>query len=151
MTFYLVQRLERAYKGNNKKGFDRHFSLEYMGSAEYEFRAPYEALQRMREKPLIVLHHELEVPQLDVPVPVFFVAAKDGLLDKITEFEQWLEKPRSKEQTYFPENLTGLDWRGEPIDAYYTRTVAWWSFDDDIAWTLDPAVAHLLLTAYTPP
>lgn len=147
MNFYLVQRLERAYEGNNKKGFDHHFSLEYMGSAEYEFRTPYQSLQRMREKPLIVFHHEVyscRGKELPEPVPVFFVAAKKGLLEKVTAFSEWLDRPRSKEPTYFDWHLLG------ETNPDRDRTVAWWSFSDDIAWALDPNVAQDLALAFQP-
>lgn len=152
MDYWLVQRLSAAYPNKSKKGFDSRFELDYMGSSEYEFRTPFEALRRMRTKALVVFVHELHscrgVALLE-PEPVYFVGHKSELLDKITAFEKWLENPRSKEATYFPENLTGLDWKEEPIDEYYRRTVAWWSFDCDIAWTLDPEVAKLLHEAFT--
>lgn len=154
MKYWLVQRLAQAYPNNGKTGFDSQFDLEYMGSAEYEFRTPYESLQRMRKADgLIVFHHELHScggKALDEPAAVFYVASKHGILDKITEHAAWVDDPRCKEQTYFPENLTGIDWSGKPIDGYYNRTVAWWSFTDDIAWTLDPNVAQALALAFQP-
>lgn len=151
--FYVVQRLSRAWEGNSKKGFDSWFELEYMGAAEYEFTTPNDALKRMRAKPFIVFHHEVYSVQgqpLEEPVHAFFIGHKAGLLEKLDEFAKWLDKPRSKVQTHFPENVTGVDWKGDPIDEYYKRTVAWWSFHDDLAWTLDPQVAADLIKAFEP-
>lgn len=149
MSFYLVQRLTKAHENNGKKGFDRHFTLDYMGSAEYEFGTPNASLKRMRAKPLVVFHHELQACRgqlLDEAQHIFFIGHKDGLLDKITAFEEWLAAPRQrgKEVTYFPENLMG------EADDYKARTIAWWSYDDDLAWTLSPGYASLLVTAFLP-
>lgn len=149
--FWLVQRLEKAWEHTTKTGFDRHFGLEYMGSAEFEFDTPNTSLKRMRALPLTVFHHSItSVKGAPLPEPrmVYFVGAMDRMVDKVQAFDRWLENPESKELTHFPENVLGVDWRGEPADEYYTRTIAWWSYTDDIAWALDLETAELLVKAF---
>lgn len=143
--FWLVQRLSLAYEGNSKPGFDHYFALEYMGSAEYEFNAPSESLRAMRAKPLGIFMYTVGGR------PVYFVCHPEMFAEKAERLDNWLaDGTPSKEQSYFRENLTEQDWRGDPIDAYYKRTVAWWSYDENIAWTLDPDIAQTLLKAFGP-
>lgn len=142
-SFWLVQRLSNRDPILTDRGFDGFFSLEYMGSAEFEFSTPSASLKSMRTR-------KLEITPADVNgKTVFFIGEKQMVADKLDEFREWISKAddayarprRSKEKTYFDEALNGTM-------PEFQQTVAWWSFDDDIAWTLDFETAQKLLEAF---
>lgn len=137
-SFWLVQRLASQNPVNPDRGFDGHFALEYMGSAEFEFSTPNDSLKSMRSRKLRIFPVTID------DKTVFFVTERKVLDAKLDEFRDWVKADpyrRSKERTCFNEALAGTL---EPFE----RTDAWWSFDDDMAWTLDAELAKLLLTAF---
>ncbi len=134
--FYLIQRLTAKPSPVPESGFDGFFGMEYMGSSEYEWGAPNQALRSMRSHPLAV--HRCDIDG----TPVYFVADPVCVEQKVDDLRDWLTKPRSKEMSYFPERLAGS------ASDYMERTAAWWSFEDDIAWALDSETATRLLLAF---
>lgn len=139
---YLVQRLAAQRWSSGKKGFDRLFALEYMGSAEFEFGLVQESLKRLRAAPHGPSIDGQKIELMDVRRDVYFVSDVEKISDRIAIFERWLELGLPcKEPTYFLPNFEGT------ANAWEAETIAWWSLDIDLFWTLDPHVAELLVTA----
>ncbi len=136
--FWLVQRLSLRTPAEPTRGFDGFFGLQYMGSSEYEFGTPNDSLKAMRSKKLALSERTIKGKT------VYFVAATSDLDANLDDFTKWLELEgyqQSKENSYFNQALAG-----EPLE--WADVDAWWSFTDNIAWTLDPAVAQTLLKAF---
>lgn len=142
--FWLVQRLTEPWVIRPERGFDGYFSLDYMGSAEFEFGAVQDSLRNIRSVGDIeVFEHEVTVN--DVTRPVHFVGPEKWLLNEVEKVQTWLDGgARGKERSYFPERLDGS------ADEWKQRTVAWWSLNNDVAWALDEDVAKTLVTAFGP-
>jgi hypothetical protein len=147
MSYYLVQRVStktEPFAGD--KGFDQFFSLDYMGSSEFEWGAIPDALKRIRAKKVVIQACSVTIE--GVTRLVHFVGHKGTLLARASEMEAWSEGTQhrppfwGKELTRFPENFAGT------ADDYDKRTDAWWAIKEDVAWTLDPVVAANLETAF---
>lgn len=147
MPYYLVQRMsskkDAAPRGN---GFDDYFELDYMGSSEFEWGAIPAALKSIRQHPAVV--QEWPVTINGLTRSVYFVGEKKALRDHVAGIEAWSERGDhrppfwGKEWTNFPENFA------DTADEYARRTDAWWAIKDDVAWSLDPAVADKLAAAF---
>lgn len=86
MTYYLVQRLSlNEHPFERQQGFDRVFSCEYMGSAEFEFGTVPQALKRLREAP--VEARALEVTIDGVSREVHFVGHPETLTQARDDLE----------------------------------------------------------------
>lgn len=139
--FWLVQRLKNPWVVQPERGFDGYFSLDYMGSAEFEFGSVQESLKAIREAGDIeVFEHEVAVD--GVTKPVFFVGPSKWLLDQVQNFQTWVDEGcQAKERPRFIEQFT------DPQD-WLVSTVAWWSLNSNVAWALDGDVAKTLKTAF---
>lgn len=142
--FYLVQRLQsRNAPYSPANGFDAYFSLEYMGSSEFEWGAVPKALKSMRTRRIVV--EPAEVTISGETRTVYFVGAR-GVSRNADRFEEWAagtERGRpfyGKEWTHFDDV-----WEGR---TEHVQTDAWWSLEDDIAWALNKSVAVLLADAF---
>jgi hypothetical protein len=136
MGYYLTQRL-MSRSSELREGFDSNFGLEYMGSAEYEWDTPSRSLKAIRSagRAVIVPHN---VTYNGITRPVYFVAAKAGIADKIAEFQNWLDGGlRSKERTHFGEVFTNTA-------RNWIYTDAWWSYSSDIMFALTAELAEKL-------
>ena len=144
--FSLVQRLN-PNKRPGRGWFGGKFELDYMGSSEFEFGASHYSLKRMREAGHFVID-EVLIEFKGVRRCVYFIGSSGGeyretMERKISDFRTWLENGLpSKEWTDFPELFTGDFGCRSPE---YIDTIAWWSFDADIMWSLDLEVAEQLL------
>ena len=138
--FYTIQRLEDQYPRSSKTGFDSVFSLAYMGSSEFEWGAIPKALRRLRTGSKVVVT-EVTVNYDGSDRTVFLVSGHDDAAAAAEEMQRWTSAKRpfnSMELTYFERALAGEDTR---------RTVAWWSLEADVIWTLDRDVANRALSA----
>lgn len=139
-SFWLVQRLELAQR-QDAVGLSRHFNREYMGSTEFEVGKGKESLQRIRAQEFVMLPHEISYQGLNRLV--YFVGPAEGMEVRVADFQSWLSSGmRSKEWTNFGELFTGKSPFG---DLSHIDTIAWWSLEDDILWTLDYNTGELLL------
>lgn len=138
--YYLVQRLNPQRPGSGKKGFDSLFSCDYMGSSEFEFGAVNDSLKRIRNQGDLVIR-SAEMMRDGISKTIYFVASATGIEEKIEAFAAWFaqEQLNALERTNFDLLFTGR------LQSQYIKTIAWWSLDDDITWTLDEDVAELLL------
>jgi hypothetical protein len=143
--FYLVQRLQAKRAPHSPaKGFDGYFSLDYMGSSEFEWGAIPKALKAMRERPVVVEPQTVSIDGLDWDI--HFVG-HEGVSAAGEAMEAWAggsERRRpfyGKEWPQFHEVLTGQQ-------SDYVRTNAWWDIENNVAWAIDPAVADLLRSAF---
>jgi hypothetical protein len=141
--YWLVQRLRRN-EWNGGSGFDALFRMDYMGSSEYEFGAIPKSLKRIRDKGHTVIREGRIHPDGATSRPVYFVGPAAGLDEKIGDFIPWFhdQDARSKERSMFPEAVAG------DLDEWDADVIAWWSLEDDVAFTLDREVAALLLQGF---
>lgn len=137
--FYLTQRMTR--RDGNGPGFDGLFSLDYMGSAEFEWGAIPDSLKRIRASRKIAMH-EGAVTRKGITAPVFVIGDRKVIASIPDQLTAWLvdDYPRGKEMTYFPQRIEGTA-------SEYMRANAWWSLTDDVMWTLDRDIAADLLRA----
>jgi hypothetical protein len=137
--FYLVQRMTRnTHPFEKDRGIDRHFSLDYMGSSEFEWGAVPKALKRMRENKVEVSERQVDLHGKSHTV--FFVSNPASADAKWASLQKWVDNGmRGKEWTKFDTMLETPDDRW-PTDA-------WWSLEDDVAWALSRENAELLATA----
>lgn len=146
MKFYLVQRLEsrRPYL-NASRGFDAYFSLEYMGSAEFEWGAIPKALKSMRRN-----RSSIESVTVNFPTGarvVHFVGPR-GVSDNAEAMAEWARGAGGRRHPFGGKEWTHFEYAvaGEPQP--YSRTDAWWDIENDIAWSLDLHVATQLCRAF---
>lgn len=145
MDYWLTQRLERrTYKREGDTGLDVDFQLEYMGSSEFEWGNVPKALKKMREAGDRISLFESTLTIGTLNRTVYFVCDERTFQAKREAFDVWLEKgARGQEYSAFPQVFAG--------DAAYHRTIAWWSLDTEIGWTLDADLAPLLLAGLRGP
>lgn len=139
---HMVQRLSPGY--GHKKGFDGIFELEYMGSTEMEV-APFPSLKRIRAAgELAVRPFPLTFGSTTRDVYVVGAATVlDAAIERIIEWSELTRPFRAIELTYFEQ-------RFDDTARDHVRTIAWWSYDIDVAWALDADTAANLLTGFTP-
>lgn len=142
--FYLVQRLASKNPIKRDNGFDGYFSLDYMGSSEFEWGAIPKALREMRQKPAVM--EAAKVVVNDIEHEVFFVG-HEGVGKNAKSMEDWasgvnvLHAFRGKEWTHFDNALNGTQLPYEIADA-------WWDVENAVAWSLDPQIGQLLVEAF---
>lgn len=112
-----------------------------MGSSEYEFGASHDSLKRMREVGQFELR-EVAVSRLGETRTVYFVASTESFGQKLAGFQKWFDSDRlvNKESSFFDYHFDRT-----VNSKWMERTIAWWSFKDDIMWSLNRPVAEELL------
>lgn len=138
--FYLTQRVNvRTFFGDEQTGFDKEFSMDRMGSREYEGNMAQLSLRSMRAHgPAVTRPFQVEFN--GTTHDLYFVGPETLLDAEIPVFDEWLHLP---EPTPFKENprfKTKL--RGEADDRY--NPDAWWAFRAGVMWTLDEDIAEQL-------
>lgn len=134
--FYLVQRMKSKEVDNSEKSpsFDQLWSMDYMGSAEFEFGALPKSLKRicrrLNEYQVYTLT-EFKRPETDEAVRVF---CRPKQLIEITEgiralLESEYPKMRLKEHAAFYTNFHGTE-------TDYFCVDAWWEIDNDFFITI---------------
>jgi len=115
-----------------------------MGSAQFQFGAVSDSLSRMRDQGKLVIR-SVQMKRDGVTRVVYFVGPQVGMEDKIDAFRAWLiqEHLATKERTNFEYLFAGVF--PDLVSPKDISTIAWWSLDDDITWTLNLHVAHNLL------
>lgn len=118
MSVYYVQRIcERRSPAASSRGVDRHFIMDYMGSAEFEFGALLRALWGLRSV-------EMSGPvSIEHDGAVCWFVGPAGLLDEAREFfvgQLSATPPRLKE-------FSGIKREYESSDGRY---VGWWNLAD---------------------
>lgn len=146
MKFYLVQRLEsRRPVLDASRGFDAYFTLDYMGSAEFEWGAVPKALKSMRRKPA-----SIESVTVDFPAgarTVHFVGPR-GVSENAEPMAEWARGEGGRRYPFFGKEWTHFD-HAVAGEAYpYSRADAWWDLQNDVAWSLDKHVATQLARAF---
>lgn len=133
---WLLQRLECRKDGTGGQGIDQFFSMDYMGSAEFEFGALPEALKRWREKgiPTEPIHIKFCKDQFSAS----FVGPK-ALVPRIQKFlEMEVDAPGENHL----KEMTRLRYVYRPEDDYSVDTVGWWDIDNDFAFFTKAKYAH---------
>lgn len=118
---FLVQRIKTQFRKqlDARTGVDRHFSMDYMGSAEFEFGALPKSLREMREKiksyEIVPLKHEGHKAWL-VSVPKSKQQAQDFFADQLGERNTELKERTAIHNAYNDEQ-------------YYEDLIGWWALD----------------------
>lgn len=127
---YLIQRVSRRQHTNeNGKGFDRIFSLDYMGSSEFEFGTIPRALKAMRAAKETVSIRFISVGKHTA----YFVGTPEMLNVATQLFEDELKptyserKFRHKEGTYLYESYNPVKGKN------YNLFDAWWAVDEGMS------------------
>jgi len=144
--FYLTQRLERRPTARPERGFDGHFNLAYMGSAEFETGAVQDSLRRIRAAgELTVRRVDLGGFLADDDRSVWLVAPAVQIDDAVDAFTSWVvADTRTLE-------ATGFGWWLNGEDSYLAeKTDAWWALGADVAFSREEETARLLLEAFLP-
>lgn len=124
-SVYLVQRLEERVPPQAGKGVDRYFSMDYMGSAEFEYGALPRALRAIRADPT---YPEWEPVKIQAGPHETWYVGNPGGLQRATEFftselaRTWAGRS-TKETTNLPEVYLGTSGRTP-------RTSGWWRVDE---------------------
>jgi hypothetical protein len=146
MKHYLVQRLtSKSSIYESDTGFDRFFSLDYMGSSEFEWGAIPQALQRMRTRAVAAQVQPVTIG--GVTRDVYFVGHAKDIASAASDLEEWARpegrRPAfyGKEASHFPDAFAGVPDR-------WNNTDAWWSIDNDIAFALTEDIANRLVAAF---
>lgn len=121
MTPYLIQRAKFENK-SHKKGIDSILSFDYMGSAEFEFGALGESLERVRNK--IGEYTYLDVPVGEKVITVF--CNNENKAEIKTYLQALVDKTcRTKEFTAFDSYIKD--------DGYFKdRFDMWWDIKNDV-------------------
>ena len=123
-TPYLVQRIiVRTEPLKQRKGIDRWFKFDYMGSAEFEFDTLPQALKRMRALSIITIEHI----KLGTKEVAWFVGTESELptaraffRDQVGPDQWFLKEVTSIKETYHPGNAR---FKG------YGAFDGWWAID----------------------
>lgn len=127
---YLVQRLQvRTFGADQRKGVDREFEMDYMGSAEFEFGSLPKSLREMRKLGDANQKSMFEISFGKTTHTVFYYGpsehlevAKDLFTDHLVcrYGKKYPLKERSEIQDAFFNN-----------DETKNETVAWWDIDNN--------------------
>jgi len=127
-TPYLVQRVSRRESPRDtSKGVDKHFSFDYMGSAEFEFGALPEALKRMRVRVDRLNLLKISSPQEGVK-RLWFLGEPEYLPQAVALLRDQLgpQKTFLKERTYMKDSMVAEPLVGESRSRKFD---AWWALD----------------------
>ena len=140
-TPYLIQRLTpRIYGADERKGVDRYFAMDYMGSSEFEWGAVPKALRAMRETPgyeswqprrmkvmagLPQTKWEPQVAWFVGPTKELYELALDLFQTELrNEYKYRLKEGSRIAQSYGLDEFTAR--RGMQEKNFYEDIVGWW-------------------------
>lgn len=137
---YLIQRVtRRSHVNEGGKGFNRIFSLDYMGSSEFEWGAIPKALKEMRA----MEDTWKKVRKITIGKhTAYYVGSPDMFNAAIQLFEDELKptyserKFRHKEGTYLYESYNPVKGKN------YNLFDAWWAIDSEPPFFLFKDVKH---------
>lgn len=147
--FWLVQRLSaNPHPRDTAVGLDRAFSLDYMGSTEFELGAQFRSLKVTRASGHTGIHVH-EATRGAVTRPVYFIGAEQHFAQATASFDLWFtaERLAGQEMSFFD---TKFEPAGDGL-SYRDRVVAWWAFDVHMFFTLSHDEAVKLLAAIDSP
>lgn len=128
MTPYLVQRVNRRDRvREDMKGINRHFTFDYMGSAEFEYGRLGEATRRMREHLVDLQILKLEHGHSEAKAlwflgdPRYLVQATDFVKDQLGPMKHRLQDVSRIRQSLVEPTTT--------LRRLATKHDAWWALD----------------------
>ncbi len=124
---YLVQRLKlNEYSQGKGKGVDAHFTMDYMGSAEFEFGALPASLKIIRE----YIKDDWEPMKIKVGEHVAWFVGLKELYNPAKLFfaEQLGVVPEGQVKRHRLKELTNL-MKSYESNKYYEDIVGWWAID----------------------
>lgn len=137
-TPHLIQRCEikRPLSDYRGKRFSEAVSLDYMGSAEFEFGALPKSLRAMSEHGC-TLYTVPAITEGDVSLKVLCTFDDAGL----AEYTKYLQRMRN-------EKLGRLNTKEsvqfDPAHRRYSNTDLWWDIDNNVMWSFDKAFMNSL-------
>lgn len=146
LSFYLVQRLESKNPCRPDMGFDGYFSLDYMGSAEFEWGAIPRALGEIRSKPTQVEAADVTIGGLTRTV--WFVGHKGVAATAAPAMTEWATGGSGRRGPFYAKEWTHFDDVFVNKPDKYRRTDAWWDIQTNVGWALDEKIARRLQAAF---
>lgn len=146
MSTWLIQRLkENKYGSDNRKGIDKAFLMDYMGSAEFEFGALPSALKAMRARKDDIILEKIELPRpkseyairAQKTIKAYFVGPKECLAGAMEFFADQVgpRNMRFKESTYLADAY-GLCGKNEISNGLGRDIVGWWALAEVRPWAV---------------
>lgn len=120
MTPYLVQRVTRLPQARDRNGVDRHFSMDYMGSALTRMRDHLADLQIMKIEPAKLGYREAKRLWF-LGDQKYLLQATDFVKDQLGPMKHFM-----KERSRMKESLTPSE---EDLRIRVTKFDAWWALD----------------------
>ena len=143
---WLIQRLsEQRHPSKTSRGIDRHFRLDYMGSAEYEGAAPRLSLAAMRADGDIGISTTEVATTGGGTHALHLIGPAPRLAWYADGLRAWIDAgAKAQEYTYVTERLQGSASSG-------STTIAWWDLSNHVFFTFDHAAAQRIETALNAP
>lgn len=145
--YELVQRMIPRTKPMGH-GVDRHFTMDYMGSLEFESGALPACVKRIREADSLGIV-TAELQYLGKTRTVYFIGSADSMDQRILDMQVWLDEGvLSKEYTEFEFHFCGnyREW-----GAKYKTSRAWLSLRNNVFFTLEERYARQILDGLNNP
>lgn len=150
---YLVQRLKGRLSPQDKKGVDRYFSMDYMGSSEFEWGALPAALRLMRTAMPLPVPVEIKATRDGQPVSGWYVGDPanldvatywfNGIVASENAMASFHMRERANVYEAFgpdtiPPTRAGLKGRRN----YHKDIQGWWCVDSDRTWVILTTQEH---------
>jgi hypothetical protein len=150
---YLIQRMKarNQSKADELPGIDSIFSMDYMGSSEFEWGALPESLKRVCKN---IKAYEIVVIN-DVKdyrgFPLCLVCTKERAAVYEAILREWAKAANEykfglKETISFTNAISGKSFDGKPIKDSYNKIDAWWDILNDVFFTFG-VMSEVLLQA----
>jgi len=134
---YLIQRMKlRKVAAGEGRSIDDLFSMDYMGSSEFEWGALPESLKRICRN---IDAYELFTPLVNGQqihdfrgFPLVLIAPRE-LHEEYGDFLVSLVGGAAghlKEPSYITNNVSGKEWNGKALS--YGKVDAWWDIENDV-------------------
>lgn len=145
---YLIQRMSFKDHLPEKYSFDDLLSLDYMGSAEFEFGALPKSLREMRdnisEYSIFKIHNVLNIKTGFY----LFLICKDSQKEQYMKYIESMANGswRGKEALKLTPHITGKAY-GEKARDYDLNCDAWWDIDNHVIFTFGKCNAEKIVKA----
>ena len=150
---YLVQRLKKTFSGEGRKGVDRYFSMDYMGSAEFEYGSLPAALRAMRAAVPLPEPVEIKATRDGQPVSGWYVGDPahldvasywfSGLIaSDDARMSFFMNESANVYEAYGTDTLPATRARQEARRNYHKDILGWWCVDDSRTWAIFTTKEH---------
>jgi len=134
---YLVQRMKLKANIDLESGIDGNFSMDYMGSSEFEWGALPASLKRVCKN--IKAYEIFSINDIKDyrGFPLCLVCTKENATEYEAVLRVWAKASDEygfglKELMKFTEAISGKSFSGKPIESSYNKIDAWWDIENDV-------------------